>query len=320
MYVRQHPTYRRLSAHFTKSNRGAYNDRQQHRQTRRDDSHAATSHDFTSWERIGRGGFGKVYRVRPRHPSRYPDLPSSGYLAIKIVDKRALKDSAAEQRLAAEVAIHECLDHPSIVRIYDSFEDDRLVYIVMEYCAGGDLWRYLRQRHLHASQLPNSEGAPQLSPLSEAEARHVMRQVSSAVAYLHSLGVLHRDLKLANMMLSENMDVKVGDFGLATWIRGDNTMEPTTLCGTPSYISPEILARQPYSFESDIWALGCLFVTLLTGSQPFRGSGRITEEAVAQIRLPSDISQEARRLIRALLRIDPRRRIRSSELPDHPFF
>ncbi|KAJ1800088.1 hypothetical protein LPJ59_001363 [Coemansia sp. RSA 2399] len=352
MYLRQHPTYRRLSTRFANKSR-PYSHSDEVYQTPKANYYAASNHqgqrngvehfassnegsadepqltsrDFINWERIGRGGFGKVYRAQPRDSQLYSLAPDAqGFVAIKVVDKRALKDSAAELRLATEVAVHESLAHPSVVHIYDSFEDDRFVYLVMEYCERTDLWRYLRQRHMQLtgdspSRKPHSQktsSGGELAALSESETRYVIKQVAAAVAYLHSNGVLHRDLKLANILLSRNMVVKVGDFGLATRI--DDSMEPTTMCGTPSYISPEIMARQPYGFESDIWALGCLMVTLLTGTHPFRGINRITEDVVARINLPRAVSSETRSLVYSLLRIDPRQRIRSQELVSHPFF
>ncbi|KAJ2522998.1 hypothetical protein H4217_000403 [Coemansia sp. RSA 1939] len=355
MYLRQHPTYRRLSAQYGRKSRpyshsdGVYQspnanyyataesqaqrlafEQLEPKANGSGDGQVLSSRDFVNWERIGRGGFGKVYKAQPRDPQLYSLGPdANGYVAIKVVDKRALKDSAAEVRLATEVAIHESLAHPSVVHMYDSFEDDRFVYLVMEYCERTDLWKYLRQRYiqvtgdpsarkqLHHSQQAGSGG--ELAVLSEAETRYVIKQVAAAVAHLHSSGVLHRDLKLANILLSQNMTVKVGDFGLATRI-DDDSMEPTTMCGTPSYISPEIMARQPYGFESDIWALGCLMVTLLTGTHPFRGVNRITEHVVSRISLPRSSSSETRNLVYALLRIDPGQRIRSQELLSHPFF
>ncbi|KAI7833938.1 kinase-like domain-containing protein [Kickxella alabastrina] len=106
--------------------------------------------------------------------------------------------------------------------------------------------------------------------------------------------------------------------------RGRHRGEEMTLCGTPSYISPEVLARLPYGSESDVWALGCLLVTLLTGTQPFGAVGRgdqITEDVVArQVRLPRTLSREARHLVFELLRVDPRERLRSEEILDHEFF
>ncbi|KAJ2770494.1 hypothetical protein IWQ57_002639, partial [Coemansia nantahalensis] len=262
--------------------------------------------------RIGRGGFGRVYRARPRNARQYG--LGAEFVAIKVVDKRALKDSAAEMRLATEVAVHESVNHPNVVQLFDSFEDGRYVYLVMEYCEGGDLWRHLRSR---APPARGGHADAGLAPLHEDEARTVMAQIAAAVVYLHANGVMHRDLKLANILLTRAMDVRVGDFGLAT--RVQNAAEPMTMCGTPSYISPEIMARMPYGRESDVWALGCLFVTLLTGAQPFRGLHKITEDAVARIPLPA-LSPDARHLVRSLLRVDPRRRIRSDELLEHPFF
>ncbi|KAJ1934151.1 hypothetical protein FBU59_005792, partial [Linderina macrospora] len=311
MYARQHLVYRPLSTDFGRLQR------QVDSQNRLDDNaRELTKHDFTFEERIGRGGFGKVYRAEvARNAQQLPLARSSGgEVAIKKIDKDALKSRAAEQRLAAEVSIHETLNHKHIVRLYDSFEDTQYVYIVMELCAHGDLWRYLRNR----GKLDKSLGT-ELSPLSEPEARHVMRQVCRGIAYLHGRQILHRDLKLANILLTDTLDVRICDFGLATRLR-DNRTETATMCGTPSYISPEILARQPYGVESDVWALGCLFVTLLTGAQPFRNVSRITEDAVRQIQLPYDVSLEARSLVRAMLRIDPRQRIATRKLLEHPFF
>ncbi|KAJ2111321.1 hypothetical protein GGF48_005502, partial [Coemansia sp. RSA 921] len=236
---KQHPTYRRLSTHFSRA-QPSYEANEFPAAAER------AASDFTGWERIGRGGFGKVYKAQPRNTQMYGGRST---VAIKVVDKRALRDSAAEQRLATEVAVHETLDHTHVVRLMESFEDDRYVYLVMEHCEHGDLWRYLRARRT---------GAAELSVLGESEARWVMRQIAQALAHLHSRGVLHRDLKLANIMLAqgdsyEPMSIRVGDFGLATRVDG---VEPTTMCGTPSYISPEIIARQPYGLASDVWALG----------------------------------------------------------------
>ncbi|KAJ2887861.1 hypothetical protein IWW38_005051, partial [Coemansia aciculifera] len=275
-----------------------------------DSNKALSSHDFVDWTQIGRGGFGKVYSAKRRQGS-------GEVVAIKMVDKQALKDSAAELRLATEVAIHESLSHSGVVRLFDSFEDDRFVYLAMEHCSGGDLWRYLKQRGSSSSSGGGGgAGRGLLAALPESEARYAMRQITAAVAHLHAHGVLHRDLKLANILLTRAMDIRIADFGLATWV---GQVEPTTMCGTPSYISPEIIARHPYGLEADVWALGCLLVTLLTGSQPFKDNpGKITEDLVDQIRLPRGVSSEARSLVRGLLRIDPAARIRSDRILDHP--
>ncbi|KAJ2745580.1 hypothetical protein GGI20_002067 [Coemansia sp. BCRC 34301] len=302
MFERQHSTYKRLSAQFGGSRQHQRSEKHRHYSQAEATvaKPALSTRDFVDWVQIGHGGFGKVFRAMRRHGDEC--------VAVKVVDKRALKNSAAELRLATEVAIHESLSHVGVVPLYDSFEDDRSVYLVMEHCAGGDLWRYLKKR--------GSGGL--LAALAESEARHIMRQITAAVAYLHLHDVLHRDLKLANILLTQSMDIRIADFGLATWV---GHVEPTTMCGTPSYISPEIIACQPYGLEADVWALGCLLVTLLTGSQPFKeNKGEITEGLVDAIRLPRSVSREARSLVRGLLRVDPAARIRSDRILDHPFF
>ncbi|KAJ2364291.1 hypothetical protein H4S01_003853 [Coemansia sp. RSA 2610] len=295
--------YRRLSSEF----RPLYDDMDE--ASAYNSGGSTSSADFTEWERIGRGGFGKVYRARAKRGARQY---GHEVVAIKVVEKRALRDRAAEQRLAAEVAVQGGLAHRHIVRLLDSFEDEARVYLVLEYCEHGDLWRELRRRGGRGGR----DG--ELAALSEGEARWVMRQLGAALAYMHGRAVLHRDLKLANVMLGRNMDVKLGDFGLATNVE---SAEPATMCGTPSYISPEIMARGPYGLAADAWALGCLFVTLLTGRQPFRDAhGQVDAQSVRGVRLPRDLSAEARQLVRALLQVDPRRRLRCDQLLAHPFF
>ncbi|KAJ2794542.1 hypothetical protein H4R20_006189, partial [Coemansia guatemalensis] len=310
MYLRQPPTYHHASGDINQHKRGSRYAALDSEYGVAVDSAERTSHDFTEWERIGRGGFGKVYRARPRK-AQY----GAEYVAIKVVDKRGLRDSSAEQRLATEVAIHETLEHRHVVRLYESFEDDRFVYLVMEYCAGGDLWRHLRRRQ----QNMGSTATGEIAAVDESEARRIVGQVAAAMAYLHAGGVLHRDLKLANILLTDTGDVRVADFGLATSV-GAGLAEPATVCGTPSYLAPEMLARRAYGFEADVWALGCLLLTLLTGLQPFRSLRRITDDAVARVRLPSALSHDARDLVRVLLRVDPHARIRSADILAHPFF
>lgn len=127
-------------------------------------------------------------------------------------------------RVRQEVAIHSRLSHPSILQLYSYFEDGDFVYLVLELCENGELQRYLKNRG---------------SPLGEDEAREVMLQVVQGMLYLHSHNILHRDLSLANLLLSRDMKVKIGDFGLATQLtRSDE--KHMTMCGTPNYISPEV--------------------------------------------------------------------------------
>ncbi|KAJ3022465.1 Serine/threonine-protein kinase plk4 [Thoreauomyces humboldtii] len=126
------------------------------------------------------------------------------------------------RRVANEVEVHWQLHHPSILELYNYFEDQSYVYLVMEICQNGELFQYIRQRD---------------SALTEPEARGVIAQIVRGLLYLHANGIIHRDLKLSNLLLTENMDVKIADFGLAVKL-GELDGEQKTMCGTPNYISP----------------------------------------------------------------------------------
>ncbi|KAL1431420.1 hypothetical protein MTO96_014270 [Rhipicephalus appendiculatus] len=169
-------------------------------------------------------------------------------VAIKMVDKGILRRTGVSStRVQQEVAIHSRLKHPSVVELYNYFEDRQYVYLVVEYCPGGELQSYLKSRK---------------DPLSEPEASHVLAQVVSGLLYLHSHNILHRDLSLSNLLLTQNLDVKIGDFGLATQLK--NPWERhTTLCGTPNFMSPEVAAQSPHGLEADVWSLGVMLHTFL---------------------------------------------------------
>ena len=132
-----------------------------------------------------------------------------------------MKSANMTQRVANEVEIHWQLRHPAILEMFSYFEDHKNVYLVMELCTHGELFKYIQQRG---------------SPLSEAEARRVVEQIVHGLKYLHSHGIIHRDLKLSNLLLTRGYDIKIADFGLAVKLKQDG--EQKTMCGTPNYISP----------------------------------------------------------------------------------
>ncbi|KAJ3052841.1 hypothetical protein HK097_005568 [Rhizophlyctis rosea] len=211
------------------------------------------------------------------------------------------------RRVANEVEIHWQLHHPSILELLNYFEDDSYVYMVMELCKNGELYRYIQRRG---------------RPLSEPEARGVATQLVQGMLYLHSNGIIHRDLKLSNLLLTDSFRLKIGDFGLAVKLN-DPDGEQKTMCGTPNYISPEIVSRQPYGLMSDVWSLGCMLVTILTGKPPFESQAvRNTLERVSRVdyRLPDGLSNEAKDLIHRMLQKDPKKRIPLEKVLSHSFF
>lgn len=145
--------------------------------------------------------------------------------------------------------------HQGIGTLVDIFENSDHYYIVLEYIAGKDMFNYIKQRNF---------------VLSEDRVKQLMWQIVQAVKYLHGFGIVHRDLKLENIMMTDTSDTakpKIVDFGLAKMISPNETAsEP---CGTLGYVGPEILKKMPYSFSCDIWSIGCIMYALLSGSLPF---------------------------------------------------
>ncbi|XP_065733538.1 serine/threonine-protein kinase PLK4 isoform X1 [Phocoena phocoena] len=254
--------------------------------------------DFKVGNLLGKGSFAGVYRAESIHTGLE--------VAIKMIDKKAMYKAGMVQRVQNEVKIHCQLKHPSILELYNYFEDNNYVYLVLEMCHNGEMNRYLKNRR---------------KPFSENEARHFMHQIITGMLYLHSHGILHRDLTLSNLLLTHNMNIKIADFGLATQLKMPHEKH-YTLCGTPNYISPEIATRSAHGLESDIWSLGCMFYTLLIGRPPFDTDtikNTLNKVVLADYEMPTFLSREAKDLIHQLLRRNPADRLSLSSVLDHPF-
>lgn len=254
--------------------------------------------DFKVLTLLGKGSFACVYRAK--------SVNTGLEVAIKMIDKKAMHKVGMIQRVRNEVEIHCQLKHPSILELYNYFEDDNYVYLVLEMCHNGEMSRYLKNRK---------------NAFTEEEARNFMHQTVTGMLYLHSHGILHRDLTLSNLLLTSNMNIKIADFGLATQLRMPNEKH-FTMCGTPNYISPEIATRSAHGLESDVWSLGCMFYTFLVGRPPFDTDAvktTLNKVVLADYKMPSFVSQEARDLIYSLLRKNPADRISLSSVLDHPF-
>ncbi|BGO99401.1 putative Protein serine/threonine kinase [Rhodotorula toruloides ATCC 204091] len=237
---------------------------------------------------LGEGGFARVYLCTE------PDGKS--YKAMKVIHKQQLKSTKTKSKLFAEIKIHQAMQHPNVIAFECCFEDEHNVYMQLELCARGSLLDLLRIR----------------KRFSEPESRFYLTQLVGAVDYLHSNSVIHRDLKLGNLMVDGNMNLKVGDFGLAALVKFPGERKKT-ICGTPNYIAPEILFESKgtgHSFEVDIWSIGVILYTLLIGKPPFQTKDvkniyrKIRDNAYT---FPSDhcLSPESTSLISSILQPDP---------------
>ncbi|XP_052245171.1 serine/threonine-protein kinase PLK1-like isoform X2 [Dreissena polymorpha] len=208
--------------------------------------------------------------------------------------------------MTQEISIHREITYKHVVKFHSFFEDSDNVYILLELCRRRSLMELHKRR----------------KAVTEPEARYFVRQVVLACQYLHGRNIIHRDLKLGNLFINDDMDIKVGDFGLATRVDYDGERK-RTLCGTPNYIAPEVLGKKGHSFEVDVWSLGCILFTLLVGKPPFETSclkDTYTRIKKNEYHVPSRVSPCAKNLIQKLLRADPSERPGMDGLLEDEFF
>ncbi|OAD59123.1 Serine/threonine-protein kinase MARK2, partial [Eufriesea mexicana] len=234
---------------------------------------------------IGKGNFAKVKLAK--------HLPTGREVAIKIIDKTQLNPGSL-QKLFREVRIMKMLDHPNIVKLFQVIETDKTLYLVMEYASGGEVFDYLV---LHGR-------------MKEKEARAKFRQIVSAVQYCHQKKIIHRDLKAENLLLDSEMNIKIADFGFSNEFTPGNKLD--TFCGSPPYAAPELFQGKKYDGpEVDVWSLGVILYTLVSGSLPFDGSTlRELRERVlrGKYRIPFYMSTDCEGLLKKFLVLNPTKR------------
>ena len=250
---------------------------------------------------LGKGGFAKCYELKC--------LNNKKTYAVKIIDKATMTKSSTKSKHKSEIKIHKSMSHINIVKFENYFEDNENVYILLEICKNKTLNELSKRRKI----------------ISELEMRYYLAQILAAVKYMHQNRVIHRDLKLGNLFLGQNLTIKIGDFGLATKLEYDGERKHT-VCGTPNYIAPEILENKHsgHSFEVDYWAIGVIVYTLLIGKPPFETED--VKETYKKITadnydFPSNvfISDEAKKFIRETLVIEPEKRLTPDQMLAHPF-
>ncbi|KAF1753771.1 hypothetical protein GCK72_020328 [Caenorhabditis remanei] len=234
---------------------------------------------------IGKGNFAKVKLAK--------HVITGHEVAIKIIDKTALNPSSL-QKLFREVKIMKQLDHPNIVKLYQVMETEQTLYLVLEYASGGEVFDYLVAH----------------GRMKEKEARAKFRQIVSAVQYLHSKNIIHRDLKAENLLLDQDMNIKIADFGFSNTFSLGNKLD--TFCGSPPYAAPELFSGKKYDGpEVDVWSLGVILYTLVSGSLPFDGQNlkELRERVLrGKYRIPFYMSTDCENLLKKFLVINPQRR------------
>jgi len=254
-------------------------------------------------EELGKGAFSVVKRCVQRHTGLE--------FAAKIINTKKL--SARDfQKLEREARICRKMQHPNIVRLHDNIQEESFHFLVFDLVTGGELFEDIVAREFY----------------SEADASHCIQQILESVNHCHSNGVVHRDLKPENLLLaskSKGAAVKLADFGLAIEVQGDQQAW-FGFAGTPGYLSPEVLKKEPYGKPVDIWACGVILYIILVGYPPFWDEDQ--QKLYAQIRagaydFPSPewdtVTPEAKNLINQMLTVNPAKRIRAEEALKHPW-
>jgi serine/threonine protein kinase len=256
-------------------------------------------------DEIGEGKFGLVklgihFKTKER-------------VAIKIIKKESMNVSDLEL-VKGEIDIMKLCRHPNVVRLLDHFENSEYIFIVMEYLSGGDLGNHLHVKNFN---------------FTEKRASEILFQIAQGLNYLHSYGVLHRDLKPDNIMLSdssENATIKIMDFGLSKILAPQEKVKDGF--GTLSFVAPEVLIRQPYNKQIDIWSMGVTLYYMLTGALPFDDEND-NEEVIAKMIVFNEVvfpeklwksrSKDVIDLIGQCLIKNPEKRITVEQFLLHPW-
>uniref|UniRef100_A0A452IK47 MAP/microtubule affinity-regulating kinase 3 n=1 Tax=Gopherus agassizii TaxID=38772 RepID=A0A452IK47_9SAUR len=234
---------------------------------------------------IGKGNFAKVKLAR--------HILTGREVAIKIIDKTQLNPTSL-QKLFREVRIMKILNHPNIVKLFEVIETEKTLYLIMEYASGGEVFDYLVAH----------------GRMKEKEARAKFRQIVSAVQYCHQKHIVHRDLKAENLLLDADMNIKIADFGFSNEFTVGNKLD--TFCGSPPYAAPELFQGKKYDGpEVDVWSLGVILYTLVSGSLPFDGQNlkELRERVLrGKYRIPFYMSTDCENLLKRFLVLNPTKR------------
>ena len=247
---------------------------------------------------LGKGSFGKVYLGLQKLSNRL--------VAIKCLEKLYFKDEVTKKKILSEVKIlKRLLGHPNIIKLLEVFENKKYVFFVMEYAANGDLLRYLKQKTM----------------LEEEEGKYMFYQIACGLRYIHKQGIIHRDIKLDNILLDESFHCKICDFGVSRYMKPHELVNEQ--CGTPAYLAPEIVLEKGYKgFGADIWSLGILLFCVLTGSMPFKAGTieslhKIIVKGEFEFPEGSKLSADAKDLIKNMLVVNPEKRFSIEDVLKH---
>jgi serine/threonine protein kinase len=257
--------------------------------------------DFQMGRALGKGKFGNVYLAR-QHGTQCN-------VALKVLFKSQLLKDECAHNLRREVEIQSRLQHPNILEMYGYFHDRNHAYLLLEFAPNGEMYKVLQKKQ----------------HFSEKESASYAAQVISALRYCHDRFVIHRDIKPENLLLGEDGNIKLADFGWSAHVPPSSAQQKrTTMCGTPEYLAPEIINEVPYGMEVDAWSLGVLIFEFMTGQPPFsdRDQEKMYEnicEGAFSFPASPPVSSVGRDLVSSLLQLEPTERMSVSQAAEHPW-
>ncbi|KAL4449567.1 hypothetical protein ABPG74_007390 [Tetrahymena malaccensis] len=254
--------------------------------------------DFEFIKILGQGVFGQVHMVR--------DKKTKGIFALKLIDKQMIQEKEMETQLQRELNIHsQYSNHENVLECLGYFEDEKYYYLLLEYASDGTC----------ASLIENLP----MRRLTEQQSCNIVKQILESINYLHKNKIIHRDLKLENVLIS-NGKVKLCDFGCATFCDSPPYQRRRSFCGTLDYVSPEMIQDQVYDKEIDIWAIGVITFELCSGFAPFtQFNDQQTYQAIQNVKhvWPKCFSEELKDFIKKIFVVDPTQRATANQLLYH---
>lgn len=255
-----------------------------------------TIDDFELGKPLGTGRFGQVWLAKHRE-KKY-------IVALKMIQMSDVKNDTDVKNLRREVEVSLSLDHPNILKMYGYFYDSLRLYFILEYAGKGDIWKLLRQS----------------SHFTEQQASKYIKQVCSALKYMHSRNIIHRDIKPENILIGCDGELKLADFG---WSVYNRDKKRNTFCGTAEYLSPEMCKESVYDYSADIWSLGILCYEFCTGVTPFAGKQnlRATKQKIltSELEFPPYLSEECTDFIFKCCHKVPSERMQLDDALKHKF-
>ncbi|XP_029109730.1 serine/threonine-protein kinase BRSK2-like isoform X8 [Scleropages formosus] len=226
-------------------------------------------------------------------------------VAIKMVNREKLSESVL-MKVEREIAILKLIEHPHVLKLYDVYENNRHLYLVLEHVSGGELFDYLVKK----------------GRLTPKEARKFFRQIISALDFCHSHAICHRDLKPENLLLDEKNNIRIADFGMASLQVGDRLLE--TSCGSPHYACPEVIRGEKYDGRrADVWSCGVILFALLVGALPFDHDNlrQLLEKVKSGVfHMPHFIPPDCQALLRGMIEVNPDKRLTLEAIQKHPWY